>query len=296
MSTTARATFLMRPLLELVRPPNLVTAAADAVAGYCIAGLPHGSSLPFLAASAVLLYGGGVVFNDVFDAALDAAERPERAIPSGRVSWQTASILGAVLLISGVGAASFVSITSGALALLIAGLAVFYDARGKRSAVGGPVNMGLCRAGSLLLGVSAAPHMLAHFAWLGVFPLLYIMAVTTVSRGEVHGGRRTAQTLALLLMGTVLAGLALLGTVRGFHFWQSLPFLLLLAWRVLPAYIRAWRTLLPADAGRAVRAGVLSLIVLDAALAAASAGIFYGLAVLSLLLVASGIAKMFAVT
>ncbi len=50
---------------------------------------------------------GGVVFNDVFDAKLDAVERLERPIPSGRASLQRATILGIVLLLIGVIAASW---------------------------------------------------------------------------------------------------------------------------------------------------------------------------------------------
>jgi len=48
--------------------------------------------------------------------------------------------------------------------------------------------------------------------------------------------------------------------------------------------------------GRAVRAGVLSLIVLDAALAACFAGSLHGLAVLALWPLSLGLARLFAVT
>jgi 4-hydroxybenzoate polyprenyltransferase len=42
------------------------------------------------------------VYNDVFDAELDAIERPERAIPSKKVTLTEASILGSILLLIGV--------------------------------------------------------------------------------------------------------------------------------------------------------------------------------------------------
>ena len=97
--------------LQLMRPANIITAIADILAGCAIAiSFKHQSdSLTFipteiiwLILSTIGLYGGGVVFNDVFDAKLDAIERPERAIPSGRASKTGASILGLILLAFGV--------------------------------------------------------------------------------------------------------------------------------------------------------------------------------------------------
>src|SRR5690606_38318584 len=92
--------------LSLMRPANLVTALADIAAGAAIAGFFVGSSdwapLLLLMISTLGLYGGGVVFNDVFDAAIDAIERPERFIPSGKVTKVSASLLGISLLVTGV--------------------------------------------------------------------------------------------------------------------------------------------------------------------------------------------------
>ena len=71
---------------------------------------PEYSLLPvfLLVLATVGLYGGGVVFNDVFDAELDKIERPERPIPSGLVTKQSASFLGLLLLLMAIIAAGFV--------------------------------------------------------------------------------------------------------------------------------------------------------------------------------------------
>ena len=101
---------------QLVRPANIVTAWADILLGCAAAGAFIGGinqinivSLSWLILATTGLYGGGVVFNDVFDAELDATERPERPIPSGRASIQGAIALGTVLLVIGVIAAAMVS-------------------------------------------------------------------------------------------------------------------------------------------------------------------------------------------
>ena len=65
---------------------------ADILCGFLVgaaisgAGEPNWFVLPWLLLSSAGLYLGGMVLNDVFDARLDAVERPERPIPSGRVS------------------------------------------------------------------------------------------------------------------------------------------------------------------------------------------------------------------
>ena len=285
------------PYLQLMRPPNLVTSAADILAGFAAAGAEHRlSSLPFLIGASVLLYAGGVVLNDVFDARLDSSERPERPIPSGRVPLRDAALFGGVLLSGGIILATCASMLSGLLASAIAMLVIVYNWRSKHNKIAGPIVMGLCRSFNLLLGISALPLLVAQRWYLALIPLAYIAAITAISTGEVHGGERKTGTLALVLVGIVLTALLALGFTPGFRFIYLLPFVLLLAWRVVPPFWRAYRTLDPMMIRKAVKAGVLSLIVLDAAVAGGYAGLWFGLGVLVLLLLASWIARPFAVT
>src|SRR3954447_3256538 len=96
----------LRGYLGLMRPANIVTAISDILAGVAIAGYFSGNytgdiglvPVVLLALSTTGLYGGGVVFNDVFDAELDKIERPERPIPSGLIAKRGAALLGAILL------------------------------------------------------------------------------------------------------------------------------------------------------------------------------------------------------
>src|ERR1700761_3343371 len=121
--------------LRLMRPANIVTSVADVLAGIAISGYflnlnVNASSLypvALLCLSTIGLYGGGIVFNDVFDAELDKIERPERAIPSGLVSLKEASLLGAFLLVWGIGFAFSQSMLSGAIAVAISFFALLYN-------------------------------------------------------------------------------------------------------------------------------------------------------------------------
>jgi 4-hydroxybenzoate polyprenyltransferase len=285
-----------RGYLELVRPANVATALADVLAGYAVAGLGHPGRLGWLLVSTACLYAGGVVLNDVFDRDVDRTERPERPIPSGRVSVAAAATLGLALLALGVFAASLATSASGLVAAATAGCVLLYDAWGKRQGLLGPVNMGMCRGLNLLLGVSAAPAVLSE-AWpLSLLPLIYIAAVTAVSRGEVHGGRREIAAIALISLSLVLAALGALAVGRGDGSWAGVAFTALLGWRVLPAFWGAYRTPAPGPIRHAIRTGVLSLVLLDAAIGATYGGAVYSLAILATGLAAWSLARLFAVT
>ncbi len=285
-----------RACLELVRPPNVATALADVLAGFAVAGLGARSALPWLLASTACLYAGGIVLNDVCDREIDARERPERPIPSGRVTIGGATLLGAGLLAAGVAAAAVVGHEAAIVAGALAAAVLIYDSWGKRHAVVGPLNMGLCRGLNLVLGMTAVPGVAAR-AWpLGLLPLAYIWAVTMVSRGEVQGGRRSVGSAAFAAISAVVLALILLAATRAEPIWPPLVFVAWLAARVLPAFWVAAARPSPDVIRRAVRTGVLSLVLLDAVIAAVYAGMIYSLALVATALIAGRLARVFAVT
>jgi hypothetical protein len=285
----------LRPYLELVRPPNVTTAIADILAGYAVAGAPWPGRVAWLLGATVCLYAGGIVLNDVFDAAVDRVERPERPIPSGRVSRDRAAWFGGILLLAGAALAWGGGTATGVVAAATALCIVAYDAWGKRQTWAGPVNMGLCRAGNLLIGVAATPAAL-RWAWpLALLPLAYITAVTAVSRGEVHGGNRAVAAVALVFLGLVLLALSWLSS---WPHWSIAGLVLTagLAARVLPPFVRAWQHPAAGTTRRAVRSGVLSLMLLDAVLGAVYAGTLYAAGIVVTALAAGWLARRFAVT
>ncbi len=299
-----------RGYFELMRPANIVTAWADILVGFAASGsgiifaqLINGDvnfailvPLAWLLLATTGLYGGGIVFNDVFDADLDAKERPNRAIPSGRVSLKNAIFLGSILFAIGIGAAFQVSWLSGAIAILIALSALLYNSLAKHHAFFGPLNMGLCRGSNLLLGVSAVPAIIAERWYLTLIPMIYIAAITAISQGEVHGGKKITGVLALVLIAIVLTAVLALGILSEYTEIAALPFAVFLAIRILPNFVKAAREPLAENIRNAVKIGVLSLIVLDATVASGFAGLYYGLAVLILLPISLKLAQIFAVT
>lgn len=290
----------IKALLSLTRPANLVTAIADVLAGIAIAGYfepfsPAPAPVGWLSLATVCLYGGGVVFNDVFDAELDAVERPERPIPSGIVSKNLATIVGALLLAVGISTSFVVNQTAGSLAIGIAVASLVYDRFGKHHTWLGPVNMGLCRGLNLVLGVSILPDQVLPWMWIGVVPIAYIAAITMISRGEVHGGSPTTLRVAGLLYALVIGCVAALAQ-RQQQLGTALPFLLLFGYYIFPPLWRAVKEPIGRNISLAVRAGVLSLIVMNAAWVAAFASFPLALLVFCLLPLSRLLAKVFAVT
>lgn len=296
----------IRATLELMRPANIITAFSDILAGFAGAGgtililggdltvTPEG--LSWLLLSTFGLYGGGVVMNDVFDAKLDANERPERAIPSGRITKFSASMLGILLLITGILAAANVNYHAGILATFIAFAALFYDYKAKHSLFFGPLFMGLCRGGNLLLGMSVVPLALANLWPLILIPLFYIGSITLISQGEVHGGSKKAGFLALTFVILITISLLLLSVLPNYEFFHALPFAILFGAAVIPAFAMAAKTPSPEFIKNSVKRGVVSLIILNSTIAAGFSGIVMGVIVILLLPLSFLLSKIFAVT
>ena len=301
MSTTVKSQSIWA-YLQLMRPANIITAWADILLGYAAAGaVTMDKDLNFMVLSWLILattglYSGGVVFNDVCDAGLDAVERPERPLPSGRASLSGAFLLGTGLLFMGIAAAAMVSGLSAILATIVAITALLYDKYGKHQTVLGPLNMGVCRGGNLLLGVSAVPAAVGDRWYLALIPIIYIAAITAISQGEVYGGRKITGIVAIALIGLVIGNIVGLGLLPEYTLLVTLPFLTLFAALVLPPFVKAAITPSPELIQTAVKAGVLSLIVLDATIAAGFANWIYGLLLLALLPVSRSLARIFSVT
>lgn len=286
--------------LRLTRPANIVTAISDILAGAAIAGFAGGmhelSAVLLLIVSTIGLYGGGVVFNDVFDAALDRIERPERPIPSGLISEMEATLLGSSLLIAGVASAfALAAYPSGIIALATATAALVYDKWGKHHDFLGPLNMGVCRGLNLLLGMSLMPAVLYQYGYLAIVPILYIASITMISRGEVHGGKSKTILFAALLYLVVNASILVVSVDQGNSIYAMI-FVLLHAIFIYPPLYRAYQEPIGKNIGKAVKAGVIALIVMNASWAAAFDALSLGLLIVLLLPLSILLAKLFAVT
>ena len=189
-------------LAELVRAPAALSVPGDVVAGAAAAGVLD-RRVPGLAGASVLLYWAGMAANDWADRDLDAVERPERPIPSGRVSAGTALGLSAGLTAAGVALAGLAGGRRAlAVAVPLAGAVWAYDVAAKNSAAG-PGVMAACRGLDVLLGASGGRVARAVPAALTVAAHTY--TVTALSRREVHGADRRLPAITLAGTAAVAA-------------------------------------------------------------------------------------------
>lgn len=193
-----------RDLVELTRAPAALSVPGDVVAGAAAAGVLRPGTLVTAAAS-VCLYWAGMAANDLADRHVDAAERPHRPIPSGRVSPATAAGVAAGLTAAGLA----IAVTAGGrrqipVALSLAGAIWAYDMGAKNTAAG-PAVMATCRGVNVLLGAGGR--------WRPAVPSALVVAahtytVTVLSQREVGGAapslpRRTLAATAVVAVAAV---------------------------------------------------------------------------------------------
>ena len=286
----------IKPYLQLTRPANLVTAIADILAGMAIAQFTFSDYDWLLLIMATLgLYGGGVVMNDVFDAKLDAIERPERPIPSGKIPVKAAGVFGISLLFAGILSATLYSFESGVIAIVVALLTVIYNRFAKHHQILGPLVMGMCRGGNLILGMSILPESIHQWGWVSLLPIAYIAAITLISQDEVHGGKKKslyiAANLYLIVIFAQLSIAHLMGNVL-----LVVPFIAFHAWFIGKPLLAAIENPIGPMIGKAVKAGVIAVIIMNASWCVAFGFWTVGILVLALLPLSIRLGKMFAVT
>lgn len=298
--------------LELMRLPNVFTTIADAAMGFLFVRELQTAAdtwlLALILASSSLLYLAGIVLNDVFDIEQDISERPNRPLPSGRISLNAARWFGWQLLFGGAvlgWAAAFMigHMLTGVLVVILVTCILIYDA-GLKSTVIGPVLMGSCRMFNVLFGMSVAGGPFLAENWLVAAAIgIYIAGVTWFARTENVRSMRLNLSLASIV---TIAGVAVLSSLPRWsdsivpllqiepqRWWLLMLILgLLIGWRCLRAII----TPSPSQVQSAVAQNIISLIFLDAATCFAVRGEMLAIAILLLLIPAVFLGKWFEMT
>ncbi|MFE7270411.1 SCO3242 family prenyltransferase [Streptomyces sp. NPDC057623] len=201
-----------RAWAELLRLPALFTVPGDALSGAVAAGARPNPRTLLAIGSSLCFYEAGMALNDWADRAEDAAERPHRPLPSGRVRPSSAFTAACVLTAAGLGLAARAGRPALAVAVPLAATVWAYDLALKNTPAG-PVAMAAARGLDHLLGAATTGHpqaALPSAALLGT----HTLAVTTVSRRETQGGT-SLPPLAALAVTAVLTRLVARGASGG---------------------------------------------------------------------------------
>lgn len=271
--------------LSLGRVSNLPTVWTNMLTGVVLAGGTLDDTRAWLLLAALTLYYvAGMYLNDAFDANIDAAERPERPIPAGRVSRRTIFAAGytmlaaAIALMAAAGGVGDTGPWSGLAGLALAGVIVFYDWHHKKNPLS-PLVMGASRmliyicAG--LVFVAPLPNLLTVAA---VVLLCYLIGLTYIAKQENLGRVRNLWPLAFLAV-PVFYGLTLSVNAP----WTSPFWIAFCGWILVALFFLRRRN--PGDIPRAVVSLIAGISLLDAVLIAGAGATGYAvLAVIGFLL------------
>lgn len=228
--------------LQVAGLSNLPTVWSNVLVGAALASLdtpiPIGTTLGAIVAIS-LFYVGGMAQNDLIDLRIDTEERPERPIPSGRLSKGEVRLFTIItftigLIIIGLTAPQAVPI---ALGLLVA--INLYNLLHKKW-TGSLVFMGLCRA---LVYCTAAAMIAQSFAKelpaFATLLALYIIVLTLIAQKEANGPLGYRRYLAIGII--ILPFLAYFATDHPISEVLRAPGIVVLIWLIRSAYF-IWST------------------------------------------------------
>ena len=152
------------------------------------------------------MYSAGMVLNDACDAAWDREHRPERPIPSGRISLKTVWVIGLTWLLGGAAIMIFLGGANWLMTLLLLAAIAAYDLYHKPWA-GSVIVMGACRTLLYLAAGSAATSHGRLPIWEGLALGAYIIGLTLAARSETPGRGEgfSAVCGVVLLFGSIVA-------------------------------------------------------------------------------------------
>jgi len=175
--------------LQLVRPTNCVMIGFAVIVGFLVSKPAELNAaqiiLGFLTGSFICAYSMSV--NDIYDVEVDKVNQPERPIPSGRISLQTAVRVSLLVLAAGV-AASVLSLKPAAIgiALFYALLSWLYNHRAKQTGLPGNLIVASSLAIPFIYGGVVSGGSLTR-------SILLMMAVTSFFSGV---GREIVKAMA----------------------------------------------------------------------------------------------------
>ena len=255
--------------LQLARVSNTPTTVSNTVAGAVLvdAAAPAGP-VAVVAIAIAMFYTAGMILNDVFDIAIDRRERPERPLPSGRVSVPAAVTAVAFLFLAGEILLFLEGWEDTVAGLVLIGLIVLYDAWHKRNPVS-PLLMGACRAMVYVVaGLAIAGALNAALWGAAAMLLIYLVGLTQVAKAESGGIAARWPVVAVLAPAVYWA--------------KDLPnaavALLLVAFLVWAGYA-LWLVLAQHRIGPAVGRLIAGIAIYDALVVAGSGGSATALAV-----------------
>lgn len=206
----------MNPYIEILRPGNAIMGAITIV---LIAIIDHSISIALLLAMLAVFFetAAGNVINDYFDYNIDLINKPERPLPSGRISRKTGRNYGYLLFILGTVCGFLISYLTNNwipfIIVLIADVILYlYAYKLKATPLIGNLTVGFMTGFGFVFGgfTINTPSIITTSIFLGFFAFVMTTARELVKDIEDMEGDKSenAKTLPILFGEKITAALA----------------------------------------------------------------------------------------
>ncbi len=205
----------MNAYLEIIRPGNAVMAVIAVLLVMLISG--NFTLNAFLACIVVLMViGGGNAINDYFDYKIDAINKPNRPIPSGRISLNSAKIYSVALFVIGTILSFIIGLLPGLIALFTSVVLILYAYNLKKMPLIGNMAVSFFIGLTFIFGAVVVGEPLLSI--LGFSPFFITMMREIVKdmedmEGDKKEGARTLPILYGLKSSAVIATLFMIFAV-----------------------------------------------------------------------------------
>jgi geranylgeranylglycerol-phosphate geranylgeranyltransferase len=196
----------MNAYLEIIRPGNAIMAVIAVLLIAIISGI---FTFKILLACIVvfIITGAGNSINDYFDYKIDAINKPERPIPSGRISLNKAGFYSLALLSIGTILAFILGLLPGLIALSTALLMIYYAYSLKKKFLIGNIVISFLTGLTFVFGGVIVGEILTSII-LGFFPFLTTLAREIVKDMEdVEGDRIEGATTLPIMSGVRISSI-----------------------------------------------------------------------------------------
>ena len=190
----------MNPYLALTRPGNMILTAIAVIAGSFIAAGPEIMDFQIEVAiccvCSMMLVGGGNALNDYNDRETDRENHPERPIPSGSISADTASVYAQALLGSGLLILLFALENKMPFVIALIGILLLtaYENGLKATGISGNITVGLM-SGAVFLFAGMAVNDPGPTLWMFGLAVLATIAREIIKDIQDLEGDRDRRTL-----------------------------------------------------------------------------------------------------
>ncbi len=201
----------MKAYIELLRVHNLLGTALGVLSGVVALGIINIIPLIIAILSACMIAAAGYAINDYFDIEIDKINKPNRPLPSGRISPREALLLSYLMFIIGVIIALPIGIITTLFALVNAILMYYYSKTLKKTGLIGNLVVAFSTSATLFYGALAVAEWLGalYILW-RIVPLVLMVFVLTLAREIVKGVED--------VIGDSKAGVKTLAVTKGVDF------------------------------------------------------------------------------